>query len=403
MILEKLILSNFRNYLQREFEFGSGVSVLVGPNTVGKTNVLEAIYLLAVGGSFRDGKIEEMVNWGAELGRVQGIIEQTLNPKSQPMLKLRPAGEILNKSQSQNSNVSKDQVELEVVVTRGVVQSKRVVKRKYLVNGVSRSRAKFVGSLLCVSFRPEDMRIVEGSPARRRVFWDELLSQVDPEYARALGSYTRGLRRRNKVLEMIREGRTGRAALTFWDQLVLKNGELVQDGRRELVEFFNLGESYSEFGLGLDYYISVMSEKRLSQYSQQEVAAGYTLVGPHRDDFVINSKFEPPARLGLGQANHKQIQNSNTQFQKGRNLAIYGSRGEQRMGVLWLKLMAMEYVEKKMGQRPVLLLDDILSELDSGHRKMILAVAGKQQTIVTSADENDLEDLGNGWERIDLK
>jgi len=410
MELITLSLVNFRNYAQREFKFDSGVSVMVGKNTAGKTNLLEAVYLLATGESFREGKIEEMVNWEGEVGHVVGKVspQQILNPKS----------EILNNDKISNSN-DQNEIGLQVSLTRGVVQGGRVSKRRYLVNGVPRSRQKLLGNLVVVCFRPEDMRIVEGSPGRRRNFLDGVLVQVDPEYGRSLGSYSRGLVRRNKVLQMIREGRTNRTALAFWDQLVVKEGMVIQDRRREVCDFFNRfkvqglrleneGEDFFD-SLKVEYRPSVMSEKRLAQYEYEEVAAGHTLVGPHRDDFGIIAKnpnyklqITKQAQNSRPKADQPMAENIKYKNEQGRDLAIYGSRGEQRLGVLWLKLMSMEYVEHKLGVRPVLLLDDIFSELDSAHRKLVWGVVGRQQTIVTTADENQVGSLIDGYKLMRL-
>ncbi len=385
MKLTSVSLQNFRNHRFWEHEFTKLSTVVVGPNTAGKTNILEAIYLLAMGESFREGKVEEMVGWGEELGRVQGLIQQIPNSKIPHFAEASRGRQIPNKSQIQNSNDSnKEEIELEVVVTRGVVQGKRVAKRRYLVNGVGRSKAKLVGNLLVVSFRPEDLRIVEGSPGRRRRMMDEVLVQVDREYARSLSVYQRALVRRNKLLWMIREGKTQRTALAFWDQTVVKHGELIQEKRREWFEFLNQSEKYREFGLSMVYEVKVISEKRMREYTEREVMAGHTLIGPHRDDFVIKR------------------QATSNKLQEGRDLAAYGSRGEQRLGVLWLKMQTMEFMQQKRGQRPVLLLDDIFSELDREHRELVFLLFGKQQTIVTTADEHDIGGLDEGVEKIEI-
>ena len=356
MYLQKLSLINFRNHVNSNYEFDKKTTVIVGMNGQGKTNILEAVNLLATGESFRDGKVEEMVNLESELGHVGGkLINEELDESDKAVGTL-----------------------LQVAVTRGVVQGKRVAGKRYMVNGVPRNKAKFLGHFSVVIFRPEDLRVVEGSPSRRRQLLDEILSQADPEYGRCLVTYKKGLIRRNKTLEMIREGKIRRTALEFWDRLVVKNGEYLQRGRRNMVDFFNQCKFYHEFGLQIDYDASVMSEARLEQYADREVSAGHTLVGPHRDDFSI-------------MALHKNG------YQKGvysRNLAMYGSRGEQRLGVLWIKLMGMEFLESSLKARPVLMLDDILSELDHEHRELVESVRERQQTLVTTADEHYVQ----GWQ-----
>jgi DNA replication and repair protein RecF len=132
----------------------------------------------------------------------------------------------------------------------------------------------------------------------------------------------------------------------------------------------------------LEYDKSAISETRLEQYAEEEVAAATSLVGPHRDDM--------------------QFQIPNSKFQMKRNLATFGSRGEQRMAILWLKLAELAFIQEKTGERPTLLLDDIFSELDHPHRKIVMAVAGNQQTIITTADPHFIESF-RGVAKIELK
>jgi DNA replication and repair protein RecF len=255
--------------------------------------------------------------------------------------------------------------ELEIILTRGEINGKRVAKKIYKVNGVNRRMVDFVGRLRVVYFGPEDLEIVVDSPARRRDYLDSVLEQVDKEYRRASLSYKKGLRQRNKLLEQIRDEGKPRSVLYFWDRLLLENGELITKKREEFINFVNQQPAYFE-KLELVYDKSIISPQRLAQYAEEEVAAGMTLVGPHRDDV----KFK--------------IQNSKSKIQK--ELSAFGSRGEQRTAVFCLKLAEMEFITQKTGQRPVLLLDDIFSELDHQRRKHLLEVIPRQQTIITTTD-----------------
>lgn len=422
MRLEKLSLINFRNYTRRDFEFGES-TILVGANAVGKTNVLEAIYVMAVGESFREGKVEEMVKWGAEVSHVSGVVNTKILRQSGSSRSARLAQDDVAGMKSLPTTSNRDNLELQVVLTRGEVQGKRVSKRRYLVNGVGRSKSKFLGNLYVVSFRPEDLRVVEGSPSRRRRFLDEVLMQVDAEYGRSLSMYNKALVRRNKILQMIREGEMTRTALSYWDQSVIKNGEYVQKLRREMAASFNNELSVIDEDLlrdlRIEYEASVMSEKRLLQYKDREVAAGHTLVGPHRDDFaIVSGNGEIPRlsgyshRSGSAQAagSEPRVRREGEPGMKslpdlansGRDLAVYGSRGEQRLAVLWLKMRAMDYVESKVEVRPVLLLDDIFSELDHEHREMVFSLFGRQQTIATTADRHYVEGFDGKVKRVFL-
>ncbi len=344
MRLERLTLNNFRSYDKKVIHFGESC-VIVAPNGAGKTNILEAIYLLSTGISERAGVTEEMIRFGEDIATVSGVVEH-----------------------------EDERTELSVVLTNGVYMGKHTPKRRYLVDGVARTRANIVGKLASVLFRPEDMMIVEGSPSRRRDYINDTLCMAHPEYARALSVYEASLKRRNRLLDAIREGLARKEQLSYWDQSIIKNGNILTDYRRDFLSY--LSQLHTSFGeYELEYDASTISPSRLLQYESAEVAVGFTLVGPHKDDFRIisNPKF------------------SNSQIGQGRDLMKYGSRGEQRLAVLFLKLGNMQYVEAKLGIRPILLLDDIFSELDQVHREEVVKMTEGRQAILTTAEEEIIE------------
>jgi DNA replication and repair protein RecF len=337
-MLKSINLSDFRNYEGKTFEFSDGVTVIAGENAKGKTNLLEAIYLLGVGESFRAKRTEEMVRFNQELGRVSGEVALS----------------------------KKDDINLEVVVNGGLVMGKVVNKRKYLIDGVSRRRKDVLGILPLVLFRPEDIELISGAPDVRRKFLDRLMIQVDRTYEHSLSTYEQALRRRNKILDAVRDGAASKYSLTFWDGLLIKHGQVIQDKRRELIDYINsLFEKSDLFKkLKVVYDLSIINESRLAQYADAEVAVGYTLVGPHKDDLIIKEGT--------------------------RDLLVYGSRGEQRMAVLALKMGEIYFLEEKGKKKATLLLDDIFSELDEEHKKEVLRVMAGRQVIVTTADVEDL-------------
>ena len=298
--------------------------------------MLEAIFLTATGKSFRAETEMEMIYWQEEYARV----------KSRVILHDGP-------------------MDLEILMSTGEVAGQQMPLKRYKVNGIVRRQIDFVGNLRAVLFWPEDLELITDSPSRRRKYLDFVLIQVDREYRRSLLSYEKGLRQRNKLLERIREGEASRAQLMFWDQLLIKTGNYLTDTREAFITAVNSdAKPFGEFHVNYDH--SVISESRLTQYAEAEVAAAATLVGPHRDD------------LGF--------------FVGKRDLSKYGSRGEQRLAILWLKLSELEYVTRKTGERPLLLLDDIFSELDHAHRDEVVRVVGKQQTILTTTDRHFLPD-----------
>ena len=342
MFLTDLNLINFRSFKKKAFQFSSNTSLLVGQNASGKTNVLEAIHLLAIGRSFRASLEAEMINYNQEV--------------------------CLIKSKLQDGQI------LEIILTNGDVQGKKVAKKLYKINGVSKRWRDFFGNLRVVLFRPEDIDIILGSPSQRRKYLDSVLEQVDWQYRAANIAYLKALRQRNKLLTRIREQEAYPSQLTFWNQLLIKNGQYISEKRQEFIEYLN---SKLKDELEIYYDKSLISQARLEKYSQAELALGATLVGPHRDEI----KFEVDGNK--------------------RNLALYGSRGEQRMAIITMKLQELEFLFEKTKNRPVLLLDDIFSELDKNHRNKIIKIIPKQQTIITTTDINLIDkDLSDKIEVI---
>ncbi len=338
-MIQTIKLTNFRNFNKKSIEFSKKITVIVGPNGTGKTNILESLFLLSTGKSFKAKIEEESINYDTDIARVEGKLKD---------------------------------LDLEVVVTRGLIdigssRPEKVARKKLSINKVPKRLIDFAGNFKVVLFGPWDMDLVTESPSIRRKFLDIVLSQVDREYRRSVLSYEKGLRQRNRLLWQIRESGVPRSQLLFWNQLLIKNGDYIAKMREEFINFANSTPSLNDQKIELKYDRSVISETRLEQYKNEEIASATTLVGPHRDDVIF--------------------------FQNERELAAYGSRGQQRMGVLWLKLAELAFVELKSGEKPTLLLDDIFSELDHEHRDLVMKAADKQQTIITTADEHFVEDF----------
>lgn len=334
MQIRTTILQNFRSYQRATFAFAPNTTLIVGPNASGKTNLLEALCLLATGRSLRAEVESEMIRYGEEMSNVKC-----------------------------SANDGSNEDTLEIVLTRGEVIGKNVAKKIYRVNGVGKRMMDFVGILRTVYFGPESLEIIVNSPSLRRDYLDSVLEPVDREYFRASLSYKKGLRQRNRLLEQIRDEGKPRSSLFFWDRLLVENGQAITQKREEFIESCNKRWEKAEGvfpDLKIIYKESVISPLRLEKYAHHEVAAGMTLVGPHRDDFSVSA----------GQ----------------RNLHSFGSRGEQRIAMFAIKLAELEFVSEKTKARPVLLLDDIFSELDHNNRQHLLEVIPCQQTIITTTD-----------------
>ena len=396
MVLRQLTLQSFRNFKKRSFEFLPGMTIIVGPNTFGKTNILEAIYMLSTGKSFRAEIESEIISYGEEIARISGVT---------------------------NFN------SLEILITTGSVGGKKAPKKQFLVNGVKKRMTDFIGNFFAVLFSPQDLQLITDSPSLRRKYLNSVLSCVDKEYRRALLVYEKGLRQRNRILETIKEKRAQLSQLEYWNKLLITNGSIVTKKREEFIEFVNskfgalnrykidsichpelavpriewygdsgsikipkrhacrqagvrndtkfLGFDKDVFGgFGLIYEKNEISGTRLEEKREKEIILGVTLAGPHRDDFVVS--FEVRGSI---------LRQSSGQGFEGRDLSIYGSRGEQRLAVLWLKLGELAFLEEKTGRKPVLLLDDIFSELDQDYRNLVNQIIPHQQTIITTTDE----------------
>jgi DNA replication and repair protein RecF len=379
MILTGLALQNFRTYKSFTLKFEKKVTAIVGPNASGKTSIVESIALLSTGNSLRAGKIEEMIQFEAELARVKGVvldvddggeftkdadggvnnIELTHDQVGED--KVAKSTNRSAKTQLSKAQLSKTQppkTELEIILTRGEVAGRSTQRRIFSVNGVRRRKKDAVGHFHTVVFRPEDMRLIEGSPSRRRNFLDTALAALFPAYEYALRNYEQILKRRNKLLQQVREKEQPKSSLHFWNINLIKHGEVIQKHRRDFLVTFDQVDFPLKFTV--EYDQSVISEKRIAQYLDKEILAGYTLVGPHKDDIFV--------------------------FLKDIRLDTYGSRGQQRLGVLWLKFCELEFLREK-SPKVILLLDDILSELDVTSRQIVLSIFDGYQTIITTTDD----------------
>ncbi len=334
-MIQKIRLQNFRNLKDEVHEFSDRITVIVGPNASGKTNLLESIFMLSNGKSFKSNLESELINIEKNFARVKGMVN--------------------------------DDEKLEIILSKEKY-------KKFLVNGVPKRLVDFNGIFKVILFAPQDLDLVTSSPSLRRKFLDNALSLIDKEYHRAIISYEKGLRQRNKILWDIREHAntiSGKDRLLFWDQLLIKNGDYIAKSREDFINFINQTPPINKENLTVVYDKSVINESRLEKYAIAEVASATTLVGPHRDDFIFKLN--------------------------NKNMSSFGSRGEQRIAVLWLKLAELAYVEKSsedllaQARKPTLLLDDIFSELDEKHREIVFKISKNQQTIITTADPDFLK------------
>ncbi|HID86933.1 MAG TPA: DNA replication/repair protein RecF [Anaerolineae bacterium] len=375
MHLKHLSLTNFRNYLHLELSLPPGLILLQGDNAQGKTNLLEAIYLLATSRSPHAQADRQMIHWKAE---------------EEPM----PFARLVARVQRADAL---RQIEIVLVKTPLSDGTHRLQKR-IRVDGLRRRAMDLMGEVNVVLFSPQDITLVAGPPGLRRRYLDATLCQLDPRYCQALSQYNRILTQRNHLLRLIREGRAGLDELTFWDDGLVEQGSYLIARRQEmlgkldgLVRAVHLEVTGGEEELHLSYVPSFVRDKggqgtqlplqpqpqeeelrtpfraHLQGRRREEIARGMTLVGPHRDDL----------RFTVG----------------GVDMGVYGSRGQQRTLVLSLKLAEAELMEAEVGEQPILLLDDLLSELDGARRRYLTQRLDRhEQAILTTTDLGDYEE-----------
>lgn len=342
MFLKQIILTNFRNYSSLKHSFKSQITVLIGNNAQGKSNFLESIYFLATTKSSKADRDEELIKKGEEVLRVKGEGE-------------RGKGEDFD-------------LEIAMQQTPETGLTKRVK-----VNGIPRRALDYIGNLSVVTFSPEDINLVAGPPALRRWHIDLTLAQVDKEYKKALTSYEETVRRKNKILKNIKEGNAKVDELKFWADQQINLGQIITQKRENFFKFLNTTErKFGEFEF--EYLKNEISKARLDEYLNREIASLSSLIGPHRDDFRFLARNEDGKR----------------------DLSPFGSRGEQRVAVLDLKISEVEFIELSLGHRPILLLDDVFSELDLAHREHVIDLISLQQTIITAIDLDDYLEVALG-------
>jgi DNA replication and repair protein RecF len=234
-----------------------------------------------------------------------------------------------------------------------------------------------------VFFTPLDLIIVSGQPGDKRRFLDEVLEQTDPFYAAALTTYTKALRQRNALLEFVQKnGHRDEERFAYWDELLIVNGKMITDKREAFIVYLNQ-RTKNLFPFTLVYDKSLMSAERLLQYRDAEAGAGVTLVGPQRDDIIILSQH--PVSNDL------------------EDVRYFCSRGQQRLVTLELKNAQIAYFQEQLEAQPLLVLDDIFSELDSEHIKLVMHMASDFQTLITTTHKEFVTDVGLGQaEMIEL-
>ncbi|MHB9130909.1 MAG: DNA replication/repair protein RecF [Armatimonadota bacterium] len=359
MELRRLQLEHFRNYPSLDLTLGPGMHVLAGANAQGKTNLLEAVYAIATGHSPRTNQEVELIEWDAEVARAVGDFHSTQRGEFTVELSLGHKAPLADGRRSSS------------------------IQKRIKVNGAARQLVDLAGLVPVVLFLVDDLEIIRGEPARRRAFLDADLSAMSRTYAWALRQYTRVLEHRNRLLKDIRDGAASVADLMPWDvQLASFGGRLLEVRTRFVGELNEVsggvyqGLTASAQRMSIAYRcewaeldrvpnnreeLTALLSAALVVAEADEIRRGTSLVGPHRDDlqFLVD----------------------------GRDIRQFGSQGEQRTAALALRVSEFSLLHELFSEPPVLLLDDILSELDRTRRGALLEhLAPIAQVIVTTTD-----------------
>ena len=337
MLITELELQNFRNYSEQKIDFSKNINVFYGDNAQGKTNVIEAIFITAFGKSYRTTKEKELIQNNKDFFNIN--------------LKYK------NKDRDASIKVQYSN------------------KKNIFVNGVKIQKlSELLGNLNIVLFTPDDIDILKNGPEERRRFLDIMIGQIRPNYVHILNLYLNVLKQRNNYLKQIKEDaiNINNDLLDIWDEKLVQYSHRICLYRTEFINKIkekiniihkNITENKEE--INIEYITDSSDEKAflelLKSRRKLDIIKGYTTRGIHRDDFNIYINNKP--------------------------IKIYGSQGQHRTAVLSLKMSELQIIEEDIGEKPILLLDDFMSELDAKRRSNFLKNIGDMQVIVTCTDK----------------
>ena len=340
MYIDKIILKNYRNYEAQEIELNPHINVFYGDNAQGKTNILESIFMSSFGKSFRTTKEKEIIKIGED------FLETNVFYKK-----------------------SDREGKIKVIISN---------KKQIEVNGVKiKKLSELIGKLNIVIFTPDDIQILKSGPDKRRRFLDMMIGQLRPNYVYTLNLYLKTLEQRNNYLKQIREENKPDNMLEIWNEKLAEYGQIIFKYREEFIAKINnkIQKIHPEVTSNNEIleikYITECENKEnylklLEQRKKLDIIKGYTTKGIHRDDFkcLIN----------------------------GKEIEIYGSQGQHRTAVLSLKLAELYVIYDEIGEYPILLLDDFMSELDEKRRNSFINYIKDTQVIITCTDKMEFKE-----------
>ena len=332
MYIQKLKLENFRNYENQEIEFDKNVNIIYGDNAQGKTNILESIFICSLGKSFRTNKEKELINKEKDFAKI----------------------EMISSKEDRDIRINFEIKE----------------KKKFNINGIPAKRtSEILGKNYIVLFTPEDISILKNEPSKRRRFLNIMISQLRPMYVHLLNQYNKTIEQRNIYLKQIKYEGKSISNLDIWDEQIVELGTKIYDYRKEFIEKINekiydihLKTTENKEQIKIKYISNIEKNylESLKKNRNSDIQKGYTQIGIHRDDFEIFINDNP--------------------------VSIYGSQGQKRTTIISLKLAESNVIYDEIGERPVILLDDFMSELDKKRIQGLFENIKENQVIITCTD-----------------
>jgi len=334
MLIKKLELHNFRNFKSNSFLFNPLLTLIIGENSKGKTSILEAIYFLTFGKGFRESKEVELIN-------LDNLKEAWVGGEY-----------VLGDSKHKFK-----------VVLRSTGLS---VKKIFLIESTTKKHFQYLqDQAKAVLFTPQQIDIISGSPHKRRSYIDDVISSIDFEYKKRLNNYENALKKRNKILERATFLQNIDDEIAFWNDFLIEQANYITVKRKEYIKFLNENNKINSFTFKINYLQNEFSKDRLEKYKEIERKIKRTLIGPQKEDYEIFIE---------------NIDNNEKNVQK------FGSRSEQRLSILWFKLNEILLFEKNFKVKPILLFDDVFSELDTKNKKLVINLLKKYQAVATTTE-----------------
>ncbi len=348
MVIYDLSLTNFRNFKNKHFSFSPSLTVICGDNARGKTNLLEAIFCITNGTGFRETREEELISFNNNNCSIK-LAFQSKNQRINLQLNLEKKQDGVSKTYYYNQ-----------------------VKKRwgYIKHELNKT----------ILFSPQQLSIITGPPEQRRDYLNKAISFYCDDYRRAVINYENAIKRRNRILESKDDVSKIEDELIFWDGYLEQQSKLIIEKRQSYIDFLNTHQQLDNKWFIVHYQKNVFSRERLKLYRDLQARYRKTVIGPQKDDVQI-------------------LISDNFSKKEFKELSRYGSRSEQRIGMFWLKWNEILYHQEMFKKKPILLLDDIFSELDQSNKQLILKLIDNYQTILTTA-EADLIKLINRPKRI---